>query len=87
MFSSHTFNAEAHHSAHTPCPFPFIPVTVSVSLSEQNSVIKPRQSSPEQSEDVAKAHNVLQIYRLVFDLLGPCSVGRIQTHTGTHTEK
>lgn len=40
----------------------------------QSSVIKPRQSRPEQSEDVAKTLNVLQIYRPAFDRLAPCSV-------------
>lgn len=51
------------------------------------SVIKPRQSSPEQSENVAKAHNILQIYRPVFDLLGPCSVACMHSLTDTHTHK
>ncbi len=65
----------------------YFPSSLSVCLwvcvSVQSSVIKPRQSSPEQSEDVAKAHNVLQIYRPGFDLFGPCSVARIQRETAS----
>lgn len=43
----------------------------------------PTQSSPEQSEDVAKAHNILQIHRPVFDPLDPCSVTCMHTNTNT----
>lgn len=54
-----------------------------------NSVIKPRQRSPEHSEDEAKPHNILQIYRPVFDLLGPSCVACMHhcAHTYTHTQK
>lgn len=71
---------------HMPCLFPFIPVSMSV----QSGVIKPRQSRPEQSVDVAEAHTVHQIHRPVFDLVLALVVWHefVQTDTlsYTHTE-
>lgn len=47
----------------------------------QNSVIEPRHTRPEQNEDVAKAHYILQIYRFLFDLLGPHGAASCSTTT------
>jgi len=49
---------ETRHRACVPRRYPLIPVSMSVGLCVQSSVIKPNQSSPEQREDVAKTHNV-----------------------------
>lgn len=55
---------------HLPiCPAYFLSsmsVCLWICVSVQSSVIKPRQSSPEQSENVAKAHTLSSRYKELF---------------------
>lgn len=68
-------------SKHSTCYAYFLSslqICLLVCVSKQSIVIKPRQTSREQSEDVVKTYTNLQICWAVFDLCGPCAQGHVQ---------